>query len=847
MSRLKSRSILNHHQQGAFRRVRNCLIDRWLLAAALLTVVLTLHMTIHPAEASVTTIAAAQSPGPGAVLSSAPSAVPKETSRPNPYDATTEIAQGKSALGQGIRPAAVLTENPQHNKKAMLTLDGLLDRETMHRILEIVAQHDTTVSFFPSGLQTAEAPDLVKEISSAGYEVGNYTLRGDAYMDALPASTLVEDFAAAQKIYEVVLGKAPTLLKGNVITYTEDVLQAAAASGIQQTVQSSEYLTFHSFKSYEETLGWVNRLKVGSIISVKLSGSLDPSEYQKRQVNDRPALDKAADLSETAAVTSTPPPLGTPSDRVVQLVGWLLQAMDETNYDPATYALRVENQGKLAKPVKELRTTQEAVGYAFHGEYTNANEINGVLRSLQQLKGIGTFFIDETDLAEAPENIRKLIDTGHAIGLSYKAKKQDDYFSISYQLLKDSAALEAQFGVKPALVMQPNGEINEPIKEAASALGLMLVGQDLSFARDDTKGAADPEQVISGVYKNNQAGFQRGSILSFRLGFYEQDFLLPMLLTALEGTRNVYSIVNIHDMATNSEKVYVFPVPGSSILPEVYNRIHLGQLDINDSDFAEFVSKHYIGSPSTTASFQLPGFDHTERRLLDMKGKMKGAQDIAFLTFDDWGSDGVVTRLLRVLKKHDVKATFFVRTEYAVHNPNLLRAIAEDGHEVASHTHTHYPLSNSKEGTKSFEELTDQQVVALREDLMQSWEFLQSVIGDVKLENGNPALSPNFRPPTLAVGRTGFRTVFDLGFQYVVSGSYSSRDYAAQSVEELLKNLRSGVRSGSIVVMHFSDSAVYTAEALDQYLTLNTAGDPKTYTFARLSDYLQPPTTDALR
>lgn len=197
-----------------------------------------------------------------------------------------------------------------------------------------------------------------------------------------------------------------------------------------------------------------------------------------------------------------------------------------------------------------------------------------------------------------------------------------------------------------------------------------------------------------------------------------------------------------------------------------------------------------------------------------------------------------VTKLLRVLKAHDVKATFFVRTQFVPHNPNLLRAIAMDGHEIASHTDTHFPLSNDLQQTWEFTELSDEQVEGLRQDILNSWQVLQSVVGDLRLDNGLPSLSRNFRPPTMAVGRRGFETVFDLGFDYVVNGEYTSKDYNAKSVAGLLNDLEYGIRSGSVVVMHFSDNVIYTADALDQYFTKIETGQRKAYSFARLSDYL---------
>jgi len=49
--------------------------------------------------------------------------------------------------------------------------------------------------------------------------------------------------------------------------------------------------------------------------------------------------------------------------------------------------------------------------------------------------------------------------------------------------------------------------------------------------------------------------------------------------------------------------------------------------------------------------------------------------------------------LLDVLAEHDATATFFVVSSVAERHPDVVRRIAEAGHEVASHTHTHRLLS----------------------------------------------------------------------------------------------------------------------------------------------------------
>ena len=51
-----------------------------------------------------------------------------------------------------------------------------------------------------------------------------------------------------------------------------------------------------------------------------------------------------------------------------------------------------------------------------------------------------------------------------------------------------------------------------------------------------------------------------------------------------------------------------------------------------------------------------------------------------------------VAIVLNLLRRHDVRATFFVVGELAAEYPQLIREIRDEGHEIASHGHTHTPL-----------------------------------------------------------------------------------------------------------------------------------------------------------
>jgi len=74
-----------------------------------------------------------------------------------------------------------------------------------------------------------------------------------------------------------------------------------------------------------------------------------------------------------------------------------------------------------------------------------------------------------------------------------------------------------------------------------------------------------------------------------------------------------------------------------------------------------------------------------------------GVREIA-LTFDDGPSPGSTPKLLEVLKKEGIKATFFVVGKMVEKYPFLLKEICKEGHEVGNHTYDHSDLTKlSKE------------------------------------------------------------------------------------------------------------------------------------------------------
>jgi peptidoglycan/xylan/chitin deacetylase (PgdA/CDA1 family) len=67
------------------------------------------------------------------------------------------------------------------------------------------------------------------------------------------------------------------------------------------------------------------------------------------------------------------------------------------------------------------------------------------------------------------------------------------------------------------------------------------------------------------------------------------------------------------------------------------------------------------------------------------------------LTFDDGPNPTFTPQILAILKKYNVKATFFVVGMNAKKYPDLIKQIHDQGHVVASHSETHAMLTKISE------------------------------------------------------------------------------------------------------------------------------------------------------
>ncbi len=155
-----------------------------------------------------------------------------------------------------------------------------------------------------------------------------------------------------------------------------------------------------------------------------------------------------------------------------------------------------------------------------------------------------------------------------------------------------------------------------------------------------------------------------------------------------------------------------------------------------------------------------------------------GGKRIA-LTYDDGPNDPHTMRLLEVLAKHEVKATFFMIGRFVRERPEIARAVAQAGHGIGNHTFTH-PL------------LIFQSEEQTRAQLQDCRAALNDVIG----EHSN-LFRPPFggrRPATLRIARR-------LGMEPVM-WNVTGYDWNAPPAAVIEKKVVRQMHGGDVILLH---------------------------------------------
>jgi len=150
-----------------------------------------------------------------------------------------------------------------------------------------------------------------------------------------------------------------------------------------------------------------------------------------------------------------------------------------------------------------------------------------------------------------------------------------------------------------------------------------------------------------------------------------------------------------------------------------------------------------------------------------------------YLTFDDGPIPDVTPQVLNILKKHNIKATFFCVGENIVKHPEIYQQVMSAGHRIGNHTYNH--ISGWKTPTPVY-----------LENIEKCHRYTQTNL---------------FRPP---YGRCTLTQFKELRKKYkIIMWDVITYDFdMGVSAEQCYKNAIDHTTNGSIVVFHDNIKAI---------------------------------------
>ncbi len=166
---------------------------------------------------------------------------------------------------------------------------------------------------------------------------------------------------------------------------------------------------------------------------------------------------------------------------------------------------------------------------------------------------------------------------------------------------------------------------------------------------------------------------------------------------------------------------------------------------------------------------------------------------IAFACNIDWGNE-FIQPMLDIFNEHDIKITFFVTGRWAKENPELLKTIYAEGHEIGNHGYQHleYDKLNYEKN---------------KEQILTAHDIIKDVLGTE---------ARFFAPPAGAYNDNTVKAAKDLGYE-VIMWSIDTIDWREDSTKDIIvKRVTEKLHNAAIVLMHPTGE---TVKALPEMIT----------------------------
>jgi Predicted xylanase/chitin deacetylase len=426
-------------------------------------------------------------------------------------------------------------------------------------------------------------------------------------------------------------------------------------------------------------------------------------------------------------------------------------------------------EGEPSKVIPFVYTGGRELSLTFNG-MADEETMTRLLDELDKYGVKATFFLPGMRVAEEPELAQEIAARGHEIEnntLNRMDMTHLSYEGVYREIHLANEIIERETGIKPKYVRTKSGDYNDDIR-LATAQESMTAVVGYSLFLHNWQGESDEDKYLY-IRKH----ITRGGILTVDTEEFNSLIeAIPMIVKAADEVG--YKLILMDKLISHGgERKPLEQLPG-------YDLVHVN-----------------------------PDYENAKYRLIY---KQQTDKKEIVLTFDDWGTDYTVTKLLDILDHYKVKATFFVRAKGVEANPNLARAIIEAGHDVANHSYSHPVVT-----TLSAEQLQDEVVKAhqvITEAIQQKPTML-------------------FRPPTGEIDDHTAKVIAAAGYPNIALYDVTALDWDVNnSAADIVNSIMEQTENGSVILLHMLDD-IHTLEALPTVIEkLQAQG----YSFVTMAD-----------
>jgi peptidoglycan-N-acetylglucosamine deacetylase len=198
------------------------------------------------------------------------------------------------------------------------------------------------------------------------------------------------------------------------------------------------------------------------------------------------------------------------------------------------------------------------------------------------------------------------------------------------------------------------------------------------------------------------------------------------------------------------------------------------------------------------------------------------------LTFDAGADTGYAAEILDLLRDEGIKASFGMTGVWAEANPDLVRRMVAEGHQLINHTWDHSSLTGAN---TQMPPMTPEQVT-------QQLADTEAVVRDLT----GYEMRPYFRPPYGDYDAASLGYLYDNGYSETIWWTCDTRGWAGWGAQQIVDYCTTNIAEDEILLLHVGAAAVGDFEALPGLIQFFRDSG---YSFVTIEQMLQPRHIDA--